>query len=76
MCGTPTARVHGLHRRTVADAPVDARRVLVSVQVRRLVCLVSGCPMQTSASRSPGLLERYPQAEQPIRKSSGTDVKH
>lgn len=37
MCGTPTARVHGVHGRTVADVPVDARRVVISVQARRLV---------------------------------------
>lgn len=59
MCGTPTARVHGFHVRTVADLPVDGRRVVVSVQVRRLVCPVLGCPRQTFREQVSGLLERY-----------------
>jgi transposase len=59
MCGTPTARVHGFHGRTVADVPVDGRRVVVSVRVRRLVCPVLGCPRQTFREQVPGLLERY-----------------
>ncbi|WP_425288504.1 transposase family protein [Streptomyces melanosporofaciens] len=29
-CGRLTGRVYGFHRRTVADVPVDGRRVLVS----------------------------------------------
>ncbi|UTO62180.1 transposase family protein [Streptomyces rapamycinicus] len=35
-CGTPPGRVYGFHGRVVADVPVDGRRVVVSVQVRRL----------------------------------------
>ncbi len=37
-CGVLTARVHGLHERTVGDVPLDVRRVQVVVRVRRLVC--------------------------------------
>ncbi|MFE5923588.1 ISL3 family transposase [Streptomyces sp. NPDC056468] len=59
MCGTPTSRVHGFHGRTVADVPMDGRRVVVSLQVRRLVCTVLGCPRQTFREQVPGLLERY-----------------
>lgn len=59
MCGTPTAKVHGIHRRTVADVPVGGRRVAVSVRVRRLACPVLGCPRQTLREQVPGLLERY-----------------
>lgn len=36
-CGARTGRVHGFHGRVVADVPVDGRRVVVSVRVRRLV---------------------------------------
>ncbi|MEU8271605.1 ISL3 family transposase [Sphaerisporangium sp. NPDC049002] len=57
-CGAETARVHGYHDRTVADVPVDARRVLVVVQVRRLVCPTRGC-RQTFREQLPGVLERY-----------------
>nr|WP_162795779.1 ISL3 family transposase [Nonomuraea lactucae] len=57
-CGVETARVHGYHERSVADIPVDARRVLVVVRVRRLICPTRGC-RQTFREQLPGLLERY-----------------
>lgn len=59
VCGARTGRVHSFHHRTVADVPVDGRRVVVSVRVRRLVCSVLGCPRQTFREQVPGLLERY-----------------
>ncbi|MFG1685160.1 ISL3 family transposase [Nonomuraea sp. NPDC049269] len=59
VCGVPTGRVHGYCSRTVADVPVDGRRVVVSLQVRRLVCPAWGCPRQTFREQVPGLLERY-----------------
>ncbi len=43
VCGTPTAKVHGYHGRTVTDVPVDGRQVIVRLRVRRLVCPVLGC---------------------------------
>jgi hypothetical protein len=36
--GASWGRVHGYHWRTVADVPVDGRRVVVRMRVRRLVC--------------------------------------
>ncbi|GGK80563.1 hypothetical protein Sme01_45050 [Sphaerisporangium melleum] len=57
-CGVETTRVHGYHDRTVADVPVDARRVLVVVRVRRLVCPTRGC-RQTFREQLPDVLERY-----------------
>jgi hypothetical protein len=50
--------VHGYHWRTVADVPVDDRRVVVRVRVRRLVCPTRGC-RQTFREQMPGVLERY-----------------
>src|SRR5215470_1759026 len=58
-CGTQTARVHGYHERTAADVPVDGRRVLVCVRVRRMRCPVPGCPRQTFREQVPGVLDRY-----------------
>ena len=58
LCGTPTAKVHGYHWRTVADVPVDGRRVVVRLRVRRLACPVPGCRRQTFREQVPGLLER------------------
>ncbi|MFI9082296.1 transposase family protein [Streptomyces sioyaensis] len=70
-CRTPTAKVHGYHRRTVTDVPVDGRPVVVHLRVRRLVCPALGCRDRPSASRLPdcwsaisavrcGLPGRYP----------------
>ncbi|MFF3437598.1 ISL3 family transposase [Streptosporangium sp. NPDC002721] len=57
-CGAETARVHGYHERSVADVPVDARRVFVAVRIRRLICPTRGC-RQTFREQLPGVLERY-----------------
>jgi transposase len=58
-CGAETARVHEYGERTVADAPVGGRRVLVKVRVRRMRCPVVGCKMQTFREQVPGVLDRY-----------------
>ena len=58
-CGTLTVRVHGYYERTVADVPVDGRRVLVRVRVRRMRCPVAGCARQTFREQVPGVLDRY-----------------
>jgi transposase len=58
VCGAPSERVHGYHWRTVADTPVDERRVVVRVRVRRLVCPTRGC-RHTFREQVPGVLERY-----------------
>src|SRR5256885_6434279 len=57
-CGAQTERVHGYHERVIADAPVDARRVIVRVRVRRLVCPTRGC-RQTFREQLPGVFDRY-----------------
>jgi transposase len=45
-CGAETARVHGYHERAAADVPVDGRRVLVRVRVRRTAMLdLGGSPL-------------------------------
>jgi len=58
-CGTQTVRVHGYHERMAADVPVDGRRVLVRVRVRRMRCPVNGCPRQTFREQVPGVIDRY-----------------
>ena len=58
-CGTQTVRVHGYHERMAADVPVDGRRVLVRVRVRRMRCPVTGCPRQTFREQVPGVIDRY-----------------
>ncbi|MCX4825935.1 ISL3 family transposase [Streptomyces sp. NBC_01142] len=58
VCGASSGRVHGYHWRTVADVPVDSRRVVVRVRVRRLVCPTRDC-RHTFREQVPGVLERY-----------------
>jgi transposase len=58
-CGQKTSRVHGYHERTPADVPVDGRRVLVKVKVRRMRCPALDCPRQTFREQVPGVLDRY-----------------
>jgi hypothetical protein len=57
-CGGMSARVHAYHERFVDDVALDARRVLVAVRVRRLVCSTDGC-RRTFREQVPGVLERY-----------------
>ncbi|MFF2937670.1 ISL3 family transposase [Streptomyces mirabilis] len=59
VCGTPTAKVHGYHRRTVRDVPADGRQAVVQLRVRRLACPALGCWRQTFREQIPGLLERH-----------------
>jgi transposase len=58
-CGTETARVHEYRERTAADVPVDGRRVLVKVKVRRMRCAALDCAVQTFREQVPGVLDRY-----------------
>jgi zinc-finger of transposase IS204/IS1001/IS1096/IS1165 len=57
-CGTETARVHEYRERTAADVPVDGRRVLVKVKVRRMRCAALDCAVQTFREQVPGVLDR------------------
>ncbi|MFG2715433.1 ISL3 family transposase [Streptomyces goshikiensis] len=58
VCRALSGRVHGYHWRTVADLPIDGRRVVIRVRVRRLVCPTRGC-RHTFREQLPGVLERY-----------------
>ena len=49
---------YAYHDRLVDDVPIDARRVLAVVRVRRLVCAADGCG-RTFREQVPGVLERY-----------------
>jgi transposase len=59
VCGTLTGRVHAFHERVPADVPVDGRRVLVRLRIRRMRCPVTDCARQTFREQVPGLVERY-----------------
>ncbi|RKE22118.1 transposase [Streptomyces sp. TLI_171] len=74
-CGRPSGRVHGFHGRRVADVPVDGRRVVVSVRLRRLVCPVLGCSRQTFREQVPGVVERYQRRTRRLSDQLGAVVK-
>ncbi len=59
VCGTPTRHVHAFHERVPADVPIDGRRVLIRVRVRRMRCRAQDCARQTFREQVPGVLERY-----------------
>ncbi len=73
-CQALTERVHSYHERVVADVPVDARRVVVQVLVRRLVCPTRGC-RQTFREQIPGVLERYQRRTPRLADQIGAVVK-
>lgn len=73
-CGADTERVHGYHERTVADVPIDGRRVVVRVRIRRLVCPTQGC-LQTFREQLPGVLERYQRRTSRLRWQIGAVVR-
>ncbi|MFF4384486.1 ISL3 family transposase [Kitasatospora sp. NPDC001547] len=75
VCGRPTGRVHGFHGRVVADVPVDGRRVVASVRLRRMVCPVLGCPRQTFREQVPGVVERYQRRTRRLADQLGAVVK-
>ncbi|MGM1062211.1 transposase family protein [Saccharothrix sp. Mg75] len=58
-CGTPTSRVHALRERIPANVPVDGRRVLVRLRIRRMRCPVTGYVRRTFREQVPGLIGRY-----------------
>lgn len=58
-CGTPTERVHAFCERIPADVPVDGRRVLLRIRVRRMRCRMDTCARGTFREQVPGVLERY-----------------
>ncbi|MCE7082935.1 transposase family protein [Streptomyces sp. ST2-7A] len=59
VCGAPTAKVYGYHRRTVWDVPVGGRPIVVALRVRRLVCPALICRLQTFREQIPGLPESH-----------------
>lgn len=54
-CGAEATQVH--HLRTAADVPVDERRVVVRVRVRRLAYPTHGC-RHTFRKQVPGAINR------------------
>jgi len=58
-CGAWCTQVRGRYARTLADAAIGGRRVLITLAVRVLRCPEAGCPAATFAEQPPGLAVRY-----------------
>jgi transposase len=58
-CGTVSGRVHSRYCRTLADAAVGGRPVVIALAVRRFFCAAPGCPRKTFAEQVDGLTTRY-----------------
>ncbi|GAB3673816.1 hypothetical protein GCM10027597_09960 [Saccharopolyspora tripterygii] len=54
-----TGRVHGYVERSLADVPVDGRRVVVRVRARRMRCCTVDCSRQTFREPLTSVAERY-----------------
>ncbi len=61
LCGRRSRRLHSRYRRTVADRPISGRAVMLSIHVRRFVCLTASCPRRIFAERLPDLVAPYAQ---------------
>ncbi|MFC4121473.1 transposase family protein [Nonomuraea zeae] len=58
-CGVATGKVHGYHRRRLADRLVDGMPVVIELRLRRLACVNLDCARQTFHEQVPGLASRY-----------------
>jgi len=58
-CGAWCVQVRGRYARTLADAAIGGRRVLITLAVRVLRCPDEGCPVATFAEQPPGLAVPY-----------------
>ncbi|MFE5681527.1 transposase family protein, partial [Streptomyces erythrochromogenes] len=58
-CGRGSVRVHSRYSRTLADAAVGGRPVLIELSVRRLFCDSPRCGRRTFAEQVDGLTKRY-----------------
>jgi len=58
-CGTWCTQVRGRYARTLADAAIGGRRVLITLAVRVLRCPEAGCPAATFAGQPQGLAAPY-----------------
>ena len=58
-CGISSMSVHSRYRRTLADAVIAGRQVVVHLQVRRFFCRQAGCAAGTFAEQVAGDAQRW-----------------
>lgn len=58
-CGCGSSAVHSGYARSIADAAVGGRRLVIELTVRRYFCRDPTCPKKTFAEQVPGLTYKY-----------------
>ncbi len=58
-CHQPSAHLHGIYQRTVADLPCAGRNVLLMLSVRKFFRRTPTCSHKIFTERLPGLVESY-----------------
>ena len=58
-CERGSDRVHSRYRRTLADAPIGARTVVIQLRVRRFFCDNASCARRTFVEQVPGLTSKH-----------------
>ena len=58
-CAHGSDRVHSRYRRTLADAPIGARTVVIQLRVRRFFCDNASCARRTFVEQVPGLTSKH-----------------
>ncbi|MDX2291821.1 MULTISPECIES: ISL3 family transposase [Streptomyces] len=66
-CRCWSGRVHGSYLRFPRDLPTAGKLVVVSLRVRRFVCLEGSCPRKTFAEQVPGLTRRFGRRTERLR---------
>ncbi|WP_420903140.1 transposase family protein [Streptomyces antimycoticus] len=66
-CGCLSGRIHGSYLRFPRDLPTAGKPVVVSLRLRRFVCLEGSCPRKTFGEQVPGLTRRFGRRTERLR---------
>ncbi|WP_458247004.1 ISL3 family transposase [Streptomyces sp. MAI_2237] len=66
-CGCWSDRIHGSYLRFPRDLPAVGKFVVVSLRVRRFVCVEESCSRRTFAEQVPGLTRRFGRRTERLR---------
>jgi transposase len=65
-CRRRSARVHARYQRQLADLPLGARRVRITVRIRRFKCASPRCAQSTFSEQIPGLTTPFARRTPPL----------
>ncbi|WP_438948780.1 transposase family protein [Streptomyces virginiae] len=66
-CGCWSVRIHGSYLRFPSDLPTAGKLVVVSLRVRRFLCVEEACPRKTFVEQVPGLTRRFGRRTERLR---------